>query len=344
MKYLTLIYLIKNEMCSIDPLLFKYGIMIDNFSNRILDENNIKIILLSHAHSDHLTGFASFSKKKKKIPVFCTEITKQSVSCMYDISNNNFKSEKYFHPFSPLNNVMIQFLPSYHCDGACMFLLYFLQEDVSILITNDFRYSNEMRNFKAITSARIDILYYDNIFDNLDHSFITYQETFDLFENVIDKLNKKTNNIFVNCSILGFEPILREYAKKKNVKYRLSSSLSSTWRGKQISLLLKDYLILKDNESQDISQTSELKGESNYKANLILSHRKIDDAENGWWIIPTCTTFKLDDKRKGVQKMKVQKNKYYIEFCTHSNQEEIQDFKLIVNASTINPCNYKTLV
>jgi hypothetical protein len=318
--------------CNNEPLLITYGIMIDDFS--IKDNTFVNCILLSHAHTDHLKGFSSFSKKSLNIPIYCTETTKQLISCVYEnIDKIQIITPGLFKEFKIKDNIIIQFLPSYHCDGAVMFLIHFIQENKTILITNDFRYSPKMRTFDSLTKIKIDKLYYDNTFDLFDYPIATNNETYENFKHIIHKLsvNKTCKKIYINCSILGFEPILRLYAHEHKIKYTISESLQNSWRGKQLQILLKDY-INNNNNFQNLEKNP---------ISFHLAHRRLDQIQkDGKWIIPTCTIFKCKNNFS-TEKTFEKDDKIYIEFCTHSNREEIQELKLIVGVNSIESCDYK---
>ncbi|KAG0330276.1 hypothetical protein BG000_011762 [Podila horticola] len=170
-------------MSTFDGLIREFpSIAIDNFNTR----PGVSVYLLSHVHSDHLTGLAT---KNWDSLIYCSQITAKWLPLLASRSkqiaheNGQTKSlqRKYAHlaPYlRPLSTDQPHYLelqngrkarctliPAHHCPGAVMFLL---QDDrSSILYTGDAR--NEAIDLEALRTMpmfspgapRIDRLYMD---------------------------------------------------------------------------------------------------------------------------------------------------------------------------------------
>ncbi|KAF9317527.1 hypothetical protein BG003_000672 [Podila horticola] len=170
-------------MSTFDGLIREFpSIAIDNFNTR----PGVSVYLLSHVHSDHLTGLAT---KNWDSLIYCSQITAKWLPLLASRSkqiaheNGQTKSlqRKYAHlaPYlRPLSTDQPHYLelqngrkarctliPAHHCPGAVMFLL---QDDrSSILYTGDAR--NEAIDLEALRTMpmfspgapRIDRLYLD---------------------------------------------------------------------------------------------------------------------------------------------------------------------------------------
>merc|ERR1712137_855616 len=127
--------------------------------------------------------------------------------------------------------------------------------------------------------------------------------------------------VFINASILGIEPILRDVVDMTGLQLGLSPSLHNTWRGKQLKYLLGTRL------------------DEHHMTHITLGHRHKDDNKRYPWIIPTCTYFlcSTDDEKSGLIEERASHH-FYVWFCTHSNQQENNHFKALVSARHVNPC------
>ncbi|KAF9300923.1 hypothetical protein BGZ74_007333 [Mortierella antarctica] len=170
-------------MSTFDGLIREFpSIAIDNFNTR----PGVSVYLLSHVHSDHLTGLAT---KNWDSPIYCSQITAKWLPLLASrpkqVAHENGETKslerKYAHlaPYlRPLSTDQAHYLelqngrkacctliPAHHCPGALMFLL---QDDRScILYTGDAR--NETVDLEALRTMpmfapgapRIDRLYLD---------------------------------------------------------------------------------------------------------------------------------------------------------------------------------------
>lgn len=318
--------------CPQDPDLQSRGIFVDKF----LKDGNV--FLLTHAHTDHLRGLTKkFSKKKKELKskIYCTLITaKLTTMVVNGLTMDDFVIVNYDESFSPVDNVTVWAFPAYHCDGSCMFLFELnnleekekdMQPTTRILYTGDFRFHPDMRDNPKLTDFLIDKLYYDDVFDAITTPYPNYAETAVRMIETLQSICKEEEEeedeeqpICINASILGIEPILRQIADTCNIQFSLSSSLQHTWRGRQLKYLLDHRLVT----------TSE--NASRFR----LCHRKHDDLQVGWWIIPTCTYFLCTETKVNDHNEK----HIHIWFCTHANQLENNALKTMVGAKENNPC------
>jgi hypothetical protein len=233
-----------------------------------------------------------------------------------------------FQPFHPVPHVTAWAFPAYHCDGSVMFL-FELNGDhddddpkkkmMRILYTGDFRFHQDFYRNDLLMDNTIDRLYYDDVFDEIDVDYPSYDQSLTQFTAAVALLQDKGHRrIYVNASILGLEPLLRSLSQALGYPFGLSVSLRDTWRGRQLKYLLGDAL------------------DENHVGPVTLGHRNHDDDGSGRhpWVIPTCTFFLCDDRHKQMKKP----YHFHVWFCTHSNQLENNRFKALVGANEVNPC------
>ncbi|KAI1306460.1 hypothetical protein EDD11_004752 [Mortierella claussenii] len=173
-------------MSTFDGLIREFPtVAIDHFRAR----PGVQVYLLSHVHSDHLTGLAA---KDWDAPLYCSPITatwlpmlaSRSKQTAFELGQDRVLDRKYAHltPFlRPLatdiphyldlgngRQARLSLIPAHHCPGAVMFLL---QDDRScILYTGDAR--NETVDLQALSrmpifttaTQRIDRLYLDTTY------------------------------------------------------------------------------------------------------------------------------------------------------------------------------------
>ncbi|KAG7193919.1 uncharacterized protein KQ657_005118 [Scheffersomyces spartinae] len=142
-----------------------------------IDRFNIgcEVYVLTHAHSDHLVGLDRVSFNSI---VYCTEITKRLVSC-------DVRYRQKAHLLRPLTcnvthhiqledgTVDMVLVPSYHCPGSAMVLVY--DDRQAILFTGDIkceswwielsiRNNSELYGFLAGNRRTLDCIYIDSTF------------------------------------------------------------------------------------------------------------------------------------------------------------------------------------
>jgi len=305
--------------CPQDPDLLKLGVAVDKF------QVGVQAYMLTHAHMDHMKGLkADFGDKRDQAKIFATRVTADLAKlAVSGLREEDFQIIQYDTPFYPAEHVTAWAFPAYHCDGSCMFLFELNgdsddpQRLLRILYTGDFRFHPDMRKNQMLIDFMIDRLYYDDVFDEIDDEYPNYAESLNHMMAGIAMLEDRGyKRIYINASILGLEPILREIADVTGRPFGLSPALRGTWRGRQLKYLLGDRL------------------DETHTAHLTLAHRKHDDDHRIPWIIPTCTYFLCDDKHKQKKPL----HHFYVWFCTHSNQLENNHFKLLVGARQVNPC------
>jgi hypothetical protein len=307
--------------CRLDPDLLRHDVSVDDFTQPTL------VFMLTHAHSDHMKGLTKhFKTKKNGAKIYTTQVTCDlSRTAVKGLELDDFVIIPYDTPHHLNDTVTVWAFPAYHCDGSCMFLFEINAKTgdekklLRILYTGDFRFHPEMRHNDLIMESPIDRLYYDDRFDEIDTPFPTYAESvieiMDVMTELLDKDKRRT--IYINVSILGIEPLLREIADTEKLVFGLSKHLQTSWRGEQLKYLLEHRL------------------DSTKPHRIMLGHRDKDHVPNNvWWIVPTCTYFlcnEHEEKKKNV-------NRKHVWFCTHSNQMENNRFKSLVGAVQVNPC------
>lgn len=278
------------------------GIQIDKFS--VSSGHPVTAFMLTHAHLDHMKYI-----KPRSPTIYATHVTARLATlAVQGLSMDAFIPVAYFEPFFPTPDVKCWALPSYHCDGSCMFL-FELEGGGKILYTGDFRWRPpDSRVVDFLSDFTIDRVYYDDMFDEITDEFPTYADSFKELTKVVKHRD------CINTSILGVEPLLRQLAQERRVRFKLSRSLQNTWRGRQLEYLLEGFMDADHGE-------------------ITLGIARIDDDGVDRWIIPTCTYFLCTP-----EKQPQRPNRTYIQFCTHSNRTENRCLLAVVSAPQVNPC------
>lgn len=307
--------------CPQDDLLQSRHIQVDKFSVAQGTKPSVQAFFLTHAHTDHMRDLkANFGERRGSAKIFATRVTARlAMITVQGLEPDVFSVMEYHQPYHPTRGVTAWAFPAYHCDGSCMFL-FEVDGSFRILYTGDFRWNPQIRDNNLLLDFRLDRLYYDDFFDEVKETYPTYAESYAaLRQHVVAlQLAPQVRRIFINASILGVEPMLRELSDELGVRYSLSDSLHDTWRGRQLEYLLEHRLTC-DNGSP-----------------VVLGIAKLDDTDQPShpWLIPTCTYFLCGDEHKKVRKA----HHIYIQFCTHSNAQENTHLKVLLSARQINPC------
>ncbi len=305
--------------CQQDAELQKYGIVLDNFA---LDS---PLYFLTHAHFDHMIGLKKhFPKNRPRSKIYATRVTIELAKISIEgLEESDFKEITFGKSCEPVRGVTVYAFPSYHIDGSAMFWFEINNHHQHkspikrILYTGDFRFRERMRENPFLTEYKIDRLYIDDTFDDVQMPFPTYEQTFATILDLLVRL-KHFSHIYLHVSILGVEPVLRDLAKHLHTKFGMTQTLRDTWRGKQIQFLLEGHLAAP--------------GEP---ASLILgSHRHPLDDPSSPWIIPTCTYFLC----RSSHREKTPPNHYYTFFATHSNHIENLRLKTLISPVKIFSC------
>lgn len=303
--------------CQQDPDLRAAGVVWDWFR---LADTSFTCYMLTHAHMDHMRGLKTKKWQNCGVTprIYCTHVTKRlTMMTLPQLCEDNFVTLEYNTRTRLLNTVDVWALPSYHCDGSCMFLFEIAGEGptLRILYTGDFRFCGALRANSLLTEWPIHRMYYDNTFDQITQPYPSYEETVQALSRAITTRETAT----INSSILGLEPLLRDVAQKHNVVFGLSPGLAGTYRAQQLQYLLGEYL--------DTTQPPVLP--------YVLGHRRKDEAQG--WIVPTCTFFlcSASFKREKTQSRQIT----YVQLCTHSNQPENNALKALVSAQVVKSCS-----
>jgi len=294
--------------CKQDPDLLTFQISVDNFAVSVLH------YFLTHAHLDHMKQLkANFGEKREKAKIWCTRVTADLAKITVDgLKEKDFQIITYKDPVHLSPEVTVYAFPSYHCDGASMFL-FELHGTSRILYTGDFRFRESMRSNDVFGDFMIDRLYIDDTFNEIDKPYPTYEETVKEILAILLK-HKRIN---IHCAILGLEPLLRDIAGTLEIQFGLLPSLRDTWRGEQLEYLLEEHL----NPKQILS--------------VNLGNHKHETDEKIPWIIPSCTWFLCNSKHQE----KKPKNHFYVFFSTHSNQIENSKMKVLIGAKEVHHCD-----
>lgn len=312
--------------CGQDDILLQHGIQVDKFSVSRFSEHKLQSVCLTHAHSDHMADLVA-NYGKRGIKVYATRITATlAMIAVKGLSPETFEVVDLYEPFHPAKDVTAWAFPSFHCDGSCMFLFecFASTEPFRILYTGDFRWNKEIRENSLLMDHKIHRLYYDDMFDEITDTYPSFAESYETLRRHFTDLRDgpATKRVFIHASVLGVEPMLRELADQFDITFSLSDSLANTWRGRQLEFLLQ----------HRITCTA--------RSPYILGITRLDDVDDPAqpWIIPTCTYF-LCDKTDKTKKKTEKPHHYYVQFCTHSNNQENTHLKILISATEVNPCN-----
>lgn len=302
--------------CQQDSDLRAAGIVWDWFR---LADASFTYYLLTHAHMDHMRGLKTKIWQRNSCPrrIYCTHVTKRlTMMTLPQLCEENFVTLEYNTRARLTDTIDVWALPSYHCDGSCMFLFEIRASDapLRILYTGDFRFCGALRANSLLTKWPIHRMYYDNTFDQITQPYPSFQDTVQALSQAIFQHKSAT----INSSILGLEPLLRDIAQQHNVVFGLSPGLAGTYRAQQLQYLLGEYL--------DTTQPTEFP--------YVLGHRRKDDSKQ--WVIPTCTFFLCSESFKRDKSQS--RHMTYVQFCTHSNQIENNALKVLVSAHIVKSC------
>ncbi|KAK3808521.1 MAG: hypothetical protein J3Q66DRAFT_355004 [Benniella sp.] len=231
-------------MSTFDGLIREFpNVAIDNFKKR----PGVNVYLLSHVHSDHLTGLAA---KNWDSPIYCSQITAKwlpmlatrSRQLAFETGEDRTLQRKYAHlePYlRPLatdvphyldlgngRNARLSLIPAHHCPGAVMFLL---QDDCScIMYTGDAR--NEPLDLQALSSMpifssstqRIDRLYLDTTFCHQAFEKFPSRET--VISDLVTFINRRPRlaHYYIDAWTFGYEDIWVGLAKAFHTKIHVA--------------------------------------------------------------------------------------------------------------------------
>lgn len=326
--------------CPQDPDLMELGVLVDKFKvpkAMGISSHPPTAFMLTHAHQDHMKGLkANFGERRRHAKIYCTQVTADlAMLAVHGLEKRDFAIVSYGEPFHPAPHVTAWAFPAFHCDGSAMFLFELYGDDdakgasaeskhqvLRILYTGDFRFHPDMRKNDLLVDHMVDRLYYDDLFDEISVEYPNYAETVQTLVAAISMLQDRGyRHLYINASILGIEPVLREVVDLTGYQLSLSPSLRKTWRGKQLKYLLGNRL------------------DENHATSITLGHRAKDDDRRSPWIIPTCTYFLCSTEEEKANMIEErQSHHFYVWFCTHSNQHENNHFKAMVSARHVNPC------
>ncbi|KAF9115375.1 hypothetical protein BGX27_007994 [Mortierella sp. AM989] len=231
-------------MSTFDGLIREFPtVAIDNFKIR----PGVNIYLLSHVHSDHLTGLTT---KTWSSPIYCSQITAKwlpmlatrSKQSAFESGQDKVLQCKYSHlaPFlKPLatdvphyldlgngRQVRLSLIPAHHCPGAVMFLL---QDDRScVLYTGDAR--NESLDLQGLgnmpifssSTQDIDRLYLDTTYCHQE--FIEFPSREFVISDLITFINRRPRlaHYYIDAWTFGYEDIWIALSKAFNTKIHVS--------------------------------------------------------------------------------------------------------------------------
>ncbi|KAI8360433.1 beta-lactamase-like protein [Mortierella sp. GBAus27b] len=234
-------------MSTFDGLIREFPtVAIDNFKRR----PGVHVYLLSHVHSDHLSGLAV---KSWDSIIYCSQITAKwlpmlatrSRQIAFENGQDRVLQRKYAHlePYlRPLatdtahyldvgggRKARLSLIPAHHCPGAVMFLL---QDDRScILYTGDAR--NEAVDLRALGSMpifssstqRIDRLYLDTTLCHQAFQEVPSRDS--VISDLITFINRRPRlaHYYIDAWTFGYEDIWIGLAQAFHTKIHVSPYL-----------------------------------------------------------------------------------------------------------------------
>ena len=326
--------------CPQDPLLLQLKISVDK-SHHFRTESRA---FLTHIHKDHSYGLdgKKFHSFHPQTMIYCSLITRDLLLLEHPHLNIEFFQEmKILVPVqfecehaTTRDKIQVEVvaIPSFHCDGSCMFLFTCIWKNSGrkerILYTGDFRFDTFFRcpqMDRLRQEGTIDRCYFD---DTLLENKITPPTYSDLAKQLAESFPFERNGhvVFLHMGPVGFEMVLRKWRTHPTRTVRMCTQHfpPHSLRAKQIAYLLP--------ESRAIKQTT------SPRPLLILCHKKFrhEHEKSSMWIIPTCTQHFCEDQTN----MQLE-NTVWLTFCTHASAREVQMFLHLMKPNHQNPCGEK---
>lgn len=338
--------------CKQNDILKKFGITIDSFHDN-LESNRIYYIFITHAHSDHLSFLKKTPFQNYNIILYMHKLTFDIIISdpkynwiakyvkYFVFDNRNISNDKIcFSVIDPLNRnhetkIKVIAINANHCMGSCMYLFNLIlhvekenDKNIKILYTGDFRWDKSIHSNIITTYLPIQHVYYDDTFENKENSIKipSYNDSFQNFYDLFQKLLKTNKQIYLQSHILGIEKLIISLIDK-NLSFQcyISKNLSLK-RINQIKSILSEYNILTENIQE---------------ANLILDRFFKNSSSRPWILINCYMPFLFQKTKSHVPK---EKDVHHLWYCSHSNYFELQEFKQLFSSQphiSINKCDYE---
>jgi hypothetical protein len=147
--------------------------LVDGFKHRMPDiPYEERCYILTHYHSDHYGGLASYWKHAR---IYCSETTANLITNVLQV-NPNIVTRIRIGDSITIKGARVVFMDANHCPGAVI-LLFQLDNGTNHLHTGDMRYCPAMKLYPALQSPKIDKIYLDTTYAHPKHTFMTQEES-----------------------------------------------------------------------------------------------------------------------------------------------------------------------
>jgi L-ascorbate metabolism protein UlaG (beta-lactamase superfamily) len=128
--------------------------------------------ILTHYHSDHYGGLASYWKHGK---IYCSHTTANLICNVLQVSEKTVCRVAIGETIR-IKGAAVTFMEANHCPGAVI-LLFALDTGMNHLHTGDLRYCPAMKLYPALQGVKIDKVYLDTTYAHPKHTFMTQEES-----------------------------------------------------------------------------------------------------------------------------------------------------------------------
>ncbi|GAQ82241.1 hypothetical protein KFL_001050060 [Klebsormidium nitens] len=170
---------------------------------------------LTHAHTDHMAGLASFRTADRTI--YCSRTTRDLVVCHFpQLGNAKFcylevdGGEMILEDEDKAFNISVRAFDANHCPGAIM-LLFYVEDHGYVLHTGDARLAEArvVRPVKAFLRRRpLECLFMDCTYGDKAYGFPTKEDAVRQVCDVIARHSEDGQQVFLACDQLGMEEVL----------------------------------------------------------------------------------------------------------------------------------------
>jgi len=133
---------------------------------------NERCYFLTHYHSDHYGGLASYWKHGM---IYCTNTTANLICNVIGVDAKTVRRVKIGETVT-IKGAHVTFMDANHCPGAAI-LLFQLDGGLTHLHTGDLRYCPAMKRYPALQGVKIDRLYLDTTYAHPKHTFMAQDES-----------------------------------------------------------------------------------------------------------------------------------------------------------------------
>jgi hypothetical protein len=220
------------------------GMAIDTFQSKSCTH-----VFVTHAHEDHIVGL----NRHFGGIIFCSLVTQRLLALKFPAlvpthdANIATVCAMVLNTWYVVNDrVSVLALESYHCDGSIMFIFDMVPSTPEsmplspyrVVYTGDFRFDRNLRTSTLLNQEKVDLLFYDDTFEEVHTAFPSLRQSTQNLVTVIDRLRGDTAPYYIHAGVLGIEPLLRALFAARGHHYRLSSTLQGTVRAAQLQYLL----------------------------------------------------------------------------------------------------------